>query len=150
MMAKRETEPHRNDTRPDWDYVRVKVMRWALRIKLAQNFRAFFQLLMSTGEQPIVEESQKDGFWGARAVGEERLVGINVLGRLLMELRDRVTGEDRTGLFMVPPLAIPDFLLYGKPIEAVQSAEGAVADAAELVCGADLAVPKRRQMSGGS
>src|SRR6266508_6146728 len=35
MTAKMKTKPYRDDTRPDWDRVRVKIMRWCLRVKLA-------------------------------------------------------------------------------------------------------------------
>jgi type I restriction enzyme S subunit len=119
MTAKMKSKPHRRNSRPDWDQVRVKIMRWCLRVKLAQNWRAFSELLLKTGERPIVEESRKDDFWGARPVGERTLVGMNVLGRLLMELREAVKAEDRDRLLRVEPIAISDFLLGGRPIETV-------------------------------
>ena len=75
-------------SRPDWDAVRVDIMRWCLAVKLACNFRAFRDALQSTGQRPIVERSRKDDFWGAQVRGQE-LVGQNVLGQLLMELRRR-------------------------------------------------------------
>ena len=43
MTAKMKSKPHRKDSRPDWDRVRVKVMRWCLRMKLAQNWEKFFE-----------------------------------------------------------------------------------------------------------
>lgn len=121
MTAKMKSKPYRHDSRPDWDQVRVKIMRWCLRVKLAQNWRAFSELLLETGERPIVEESRKDAFWGAKATDDETLVGMNVLGRLLMELREAVRVEGRESLMSVQPLAIPDFLLGGRPIEIVTS-----------------------------
>src|SRR2546426_9055121 len=90
MTAKMLGKPHREETRPDWEKVRVKIMRWCLRVKLAQNWRTFGALLCSTGDRLIVEESRKDDFWGAKAVDEDTLVGANVLGRLLMELREEL------------------------------------------------------------
>ena len=63
MTAKMKSKPHRKDSRTDWDRVRVKVMRWCLRVKLAQNWEKFSELLGRTGDRPIVEESRKDDFW---------------------------------------------------------------------------------------
>src|SRR2546426_7568195 len=42
----------------------------------------------------IVEDSRKDDFWGAKASDEGTLVGMNVLGRLLMELREDLRGTN--------------------------------------------------------
>lgn len=123
MTAKMKSKPYRQDSRADWDRVRVKIMRWCLRVKLAQNWRAFSALLLETGEQPIVEESRRDDFWGAHPIDEKLLVGMNVLGRLLMELRDEVRGGSQASLLRVEPLAIPDFLLNGKVIAAVVGSE---------------------------
>src|ERR1043165_4533284 len=38
MTAKMVSKPYREDSRPDWDRVRVKVMRWCLRMKLTQHW----------------------------------------------------------------------------------------------------------------
>lgn len=121
MTAKMKSKPYRRDSRPDWDQVRVKIMRWCLRLKLAQNWDALSKLLLETGERPIVEESRKDTFWGAKATDDGTLVGMNVLGRLLMELREAVRVEGRESLVSVQPLAIPDFLMVGRPIGTVTS-----------------------------
>jgi type I restriction enzyme, S subunit len=122
MTAKMKGKPHRHDSRPDWDQVRIKIMRWCLRVKLAQNWRKFSALLLETGDRPIVEESRKDDFWGAKAnVDGRTLVGMNVLGRLLMELRELVRLEGRESLVHVKPLTIPNFLLGGRPIGDVES-----------------------------
>ena len=86
MTAKMKSKPHRKESRSDWDRVRVKIMRWCLRVKLAQNWESFGKLLLKTGDRPIVEQSKKDSFWGAKPIDDEILVGMNVLGRLLMEL----------------------------------------------------------------
>jgi type I restriction enzyme S subunit len=133
MTAKMKGKPHRNSSRPDWDRVRVNVMRWCLRMKLAQNWEKFSELLLRTGDRPIVEESRRDDFWGAKPVGEETLVGMNVLGRLLMELREAVKSQGREAFRTVEPPDIPEFLLFGRPIEAFSGtdtvARGAVSPA---------------------
>jgi ribA/ribD-fused uncharacterized protein len=120
MTAKMKTKPHRKHTRPDWDDVRFKIMRWCLRVKLAQNYGEFGRLLLATHDRPIVEQSRKDDYWGAKvAEDDETLTGQNVLGRLLMELRERLKQELPGQLLMVEPLSIPDFFLLGRPIESV-------------------------------
>lgn len=123
MTAKMKSKPHRKDSRPDWEEVRYKIMRWCLRVKLAQHYDEFGRLLLATRDRPIVEQSRKDDYWGAKVVDEfgETLVGQNVLGRLLMELREVLKTDTDGGLKIVPPLSISDFLLLGKPIGEVTS-----------------------------
>lgn len=62
-------------------------MRWVLRQKLQHP--PFQRVLLETGDRPIVELSYKDQFWGAKPEGH-LLVGVNALGRLLMELRQEI------------------------------------------------------------
>ena len=119
MTAKMKGKPHRHNSRSDWDAVRVKIMRWCLEVKLAQNWDSFSGLLLETGDLPIVEHSRRDDFWGAKPVDDHTLVGINVLGRLLMQLRERVKQETPELLLRVEPLSIADFLLYECPIEPI-------------------------------
>lgn len=119
MSAKMVGKPYREKTRPDWDWVRMNIMRWCLRVKLAQNWKKFGDLLLETGSRPIVEESRKDEFWGAKPVDENILVGMNVLGRLLMELREEFKKDDCEKLKRVEPLKIPRFRLFGEAIRVV-------------------------------
>ena len=130
MAAKMKSKPFRPESRSDWDAVRVKVMRWCLRVKLTQHWTTFSELLLDTGVRPIVEESRRDEFWGAKPIGEAALKGTNALGRLLMELRSEVLegGQDR--FEEVLPLSIPDFWLYGEPIAPVSRHEAPPARAA--------------------
>lgn len=123
MTAKMKSKPYRKDSRSDWDEVRYKVMRWCLRVKLAQNYAEFGRLLLATHDRPIVEQSRKDDYWGAKLADElgETLTGQNVLGRLLMELREKLKEDTEERLKSVPPLGIPHFMLLGKPIETVAS-----------------------------
>jgi ribA/ribD-fused uncharacterized protein len=123
MTAKMKSKPHRKNSRPDWDVVRTRVMRWCLRVKLAQHYGEFGRLLLATKDRPIVEQSRKDDYWGAKVVGiaDDTLIGQNVLGRLLMELRELLKGDTDGALKVVFPLNIPDFLLFGRPIETVSA-----------------------------
>lgn len=126
MTAKMITKPFKDQSRPDWNETRVKIMKWCIRVKLAQNFVEFGKLLESTYDRPIVEDSTKDDFWGAIRQKEDPNIvkGTNALGRLLMELRltynqKRYSSE----IFMIEPLDIPDFKLLGQPIEAIDARE---------------------------
>lgn len=119
MTAKMKSRKHHQDSRTDWDWVRVKIMRWCLRVKLIQNWNAFSELLIETGDQSIVEQSRKDDFWGAKPIDTPTLVGVNALGRLLMELREEVKTEGQEAFLQIEPLDISDFSLGGRPIEPV-------------------------------
>lgn len=122
MAAKMKGKPHRHNSRADWDAVRVQIMRWCLQVKLAQNWDSFSKLLLETADLPIVEQSRQDDFWGAKPVDRDTLTGVNVLGRLLMELREQVKDYPSELLLRVQPLPIQDFLLNGRQIEVVDAA----------------------------
>lgn len=120
MIAKIKTKPYRQNSREDWEDVRYKIMRWCLRVKLAQHYESFGELLLSTNDKPIVELSRKDDYWGAKSqVNNDVLVGENVLGRLLMELREKLKMDYSKNLLSVEPMNIDNFLLLGKPIGRV-------------------------------
>ena len=137
MSAKMKSKPYRCDSRPDWDRVRVNIMRWCLRVKLVQNWNKFRDALMETGDLPIVEHSRRDGFWGAKPIDEKTLVGVNALGRLLMELRETIKKEP-TSLLRVEPLAIPNFLFNNREIESICLCVGPDPDAAPLAAVGEL------------
>lgn len=125
MAAKMRSKPYRQEhCRPDWDDVRVDVMRWCLRVKLAQNYYKFKQLLLETGDRDIVEYSRKDTFWGAKIEQDGCLRGANMLGYLLMELRKQVNSYGDRASFTVDPPKIENFLLFDKPIAAIKREPG--------------------------
>jgi type I restriction enzyme S subunit len=121
MGAKMAGKPFRIYTRENWNQVRVEIMYWCLKAKLAQNYISFGMVLESTFDKPIVEESHKDKFWGAvkNKNDESTLSGANVLGRCLMELRSEYNSENRYNLLYVEPLKIPDFFINGNPIRVI-------------------------------
>jgi hypothetical protein len=90
-------------------------MWWCLQVKLLQNWDEFGGLLWMSGQRPIVEESRKDTFWGTKSMEEGTLVGSNVLGKLLMELRHRYL-TDKESLRVVGPPKIRNFRLMGEEI----------------------------------
>jgi len=123
VIAKRRSRLYQKDSRPDWYQVNISIMRWCIRVKLAQNWRRFSSLLLATGNRPIVEKSWKDSFWGAKPLEDGRLVGRNVLGRLLMELREELRQPGKERLRIVFPPAISNFLLFGMPIRSLGELE---------------------------
>lgn len=122
ITAKMKSKPYRADSRPDWDKVRVEIMWWCLRVKLAQHWEKFGDLLLSTSDMHIVEESYRDQFWGAKPINSETLVGSNVLGQLLTQLREQLKGADPDKLRVVEPPDLSQFLLAEKPIGVVEGA----------------------------
>jgi NADAR domain len=120
MTAKMKSKPHRAQSREDWNFVRVAIMKWCLKVKLVQHWKAFSKLLLSTADLPIVEQSRRDRFWGAVAEPNGGVLdGANVLGRLLMDIRARLK-ENPSQFEIVSPVPIPNFLLLGRPIEPVR------------------------------
>ena len=122
MTAKMKSKKYRREhTRNDWNRVLVNIMRWSLRVKLSQNWNTFSRLLLDTENRPIVEESMRDTFWGAKPKTDTILEGANILGRLLVELREEVrTHGNQQFVIVDPPAKIPDFLLFDKLVVAVQ------------------------------
>lgn len=106
-------------TRYDWMKIRVKVMKWCIRIKLAQNYYSFGELLMSTKGRNIVENSDRDLFWGAKRVNDFEFQGINALGRLLMELREEYFNKSKEEMIIVESPNLDEFCLLGKKIEKI-------------------------------
>lgn len=126
MTAKMVGKPYKSQSREDFESVKVDIMRWCLRVKLAQNFFEFSKLLFSTNNRPIVEDSHKDAFWGAvRDKKDENILrGVNALGRLLMQLREQYLDNPFSWkLVYVEPLKIPNFKLFGEHIGIVDERE---------------------------
>ncbi|MCQ2012341.1 NADAR family protein [Clostridium butyricum] len=120
MTAKMVSKKYTKETRSDWNEVRINVMRWVLRVKLINNFDTFGDLLRKTGEKNIVEESRKDDFWGAKLQSDGTLVGENVLGRLLMELRKQYFELTNKQYVVLRPLSIKDFRFLDEDILPVR------------------------------
>lgn len=76
--------------RPDWEAVKVNIMRSVLDAKFSQN-EQLKQALLATGERPLIEGNNwNDRFWGAVMAKNGMMEGQNMLGRLLMSLRSRL------------------------------------------------------------
>jgi N-glycosidase YbiA len=78
--------------RPDWDQVKLAVMKRAVRTKFLTHLDIQATLL-STGDAVIIEDSPIDYFWGC---GQDQ-TGLNHLGQILMQVRAEIryqTGAD--------------------------------------------------------
>lgn len=118
MTAKDISRKYNQLTRPDWENRRVQIMRWALNGKLLYNWKTFGELLDSTGEKYIVEDSPKDTFWGAAKDGS-MYSGVNALGRLLMQLRLKYRRLNGQKNIILKPPQIENFSFLGIPIPAI-------------------------------
>lgn len=75
-------ERNKEHRRPDWDNVKVDIMRGILRAKVKQH-EYVRRKLLETGDRELVENSHRDKIWGW---GPNR-DGQNLLGKLWMEIR---------------------------------------------------------------
>jgi ribA/ribD-fused uncharacterized protein len=123
MTAKMVSRHHAKETREDWDKIRIEVMRWCLKVKTLQHLDVLREIFRKTEGKPIVEKSRKDDFWGAKETEKKTLKGVNVLGQLLMEVRERILADDKAPTVVLPP-KIPNFLLFGEPITAIRKEAG--------------------------
>jgi len=74
--------------REDWETVKCTVMMTVLQEK-AQQCPAFRELLLSTGDEELIEDSPFDYYWGCGRDGS----GRNMLGELLMDVRTELREE---------------------------------------------------------
>ena len=118
MYAKDISKKYLYLTRSNWEIDRIKIMRWALRMKLVNNWYTFGSLLKSTCPKIIVENSNKDAFWGAKLI-DCYFEGANVLGRLLMELREQYLAIETKKFITIKPPQIDNFKLIKRIITPV-------------------------------
>lgn len=71
--------------RPDWNEIKLSVMKEILHAKVAQHPYVLKKLLES-GDRELVEDSWRDDFWGWGPNKD----GKNHLGKLWMEVREEV------------------------------------------------------------
>lgn len=75
--------------RPDWDQIKYKIMSECVLAKFVQH-RDIRERLLSTGTEYLIEDSVVDFYWGRGKDGS----GQNNLGRILMDTRLLLSGED--------------------------------------------------------
>jgi ribA/ribD-fused uncharacterized protein len=74
--------------RPDWEQVKDGIMRRAV-LKKFETHSVLRELLLSTGDDEIVENAPHDYYWGCGRTG----TGRNMLGQILMEIRALLSGR---------------------------------------------------------
>lgn len=94
---------------PDFHSRKCDVMYKGLRAKFEQNLE-IQEMLLNTGEQMLIENSDKDYFWGCGA----DMTGLNMCGRLLMRVRTELREEKRIKDLELPTL---EEWVNGKKIE---------------------------------
>lgn len=77
--------------RPDWDAVKVDIMRDILRAKADQH-EYVRRKLLATGYRELIENSWRDDFWGWGPSHD----GQNMLGKLWMEVRAELRTKQET------------------------------------------------------
>lgn len=92
MIAARLGRSRKQKLRRDWEAVKIDVMRKAVEAKFTQH-EELRTLLLSTEESKLVEHTENDDFWGDGGDGR----GKNMLGRILMQLREKLRIE-KSGL----------------------------------------------------
>jgi ribA/ribD-fused uncharacterized protein len=88
MIAARLGRSRSVAIRADWESAKIDVMRQAVAVKFRSHSR-LRELLLATGDEEIIEATDGDYFWGCGAEGH----GKNWLGRILMEVRDKLRKE---------------------------------------------------------
>ena len=88
MVVARMGRSRQRPLRKDWEITKDDIMREALRAKFTQN-EELKKILLETGDAHLVEHTTNDRYWGDGGDGS----GKNMLGKLLMELRDELKNE---------------------------------------------------------
>lgn len=70
--------------RSDWEKIKDNIMYEALLAKFKQN-KYLLDILISTGDALLVENSLTDNYWGCGTNGK----GLNKLGKLLIKVREQ-------------------------------------------------------------
>ena len=78
-------EQYKTQQKQNWDEVKMSVMYEIVRDKLAQH-KEVQDILLSTGDNEIIENSPVDYFWGCGKDGR----GRNELGKIWMKLRQEM------------------------------------------------------------
>lgn len=76
----------RNKNYPkNWEENNVDILKTAVRKKF-ESYKQLENLLLSTGNEKLIEANPKDYFWGEGADG----TGKNMMGQILMEIRENL------------------------------------------------------------
>lgn len=80
--------------REDWDSIKDDVMWWVLQTKFRKGSDVC-KWLLETGDTELIEGNwHGDSYWGFDLKSQ---AGFNILGQLLMELRDTIREAENAG-----------------------------------------------------
>ena len=74
--------------REDFDEVKNDIMRTVLKAKFTQHPN-LQEILLATGGAELIEQAPWDEYWGSGRTNK----GLNMLGKLLMELRSELSND---------------------------------------------------------
>ena len=77
-----------NNVPANWNDVKVKVLKVAVRKKF-ESYPQLKKLLLSTGNEELIEANPDDYFWGEGEDGS----GKNIMGQILMEIREHLANK---------------------------------------------------------
>lgn len=80
---------HRVKLRPDWEEIKINLMEELIRIKF-KNHDNLKELLLKTGNSELIEGN----YWGDRYWGVFEGKGKNILGKILMKIRDEMRNNN--------------------------------------------------------
>ncbi len=104
MEVAKEGRNRKNPLREDWEQVKDKVMKKALRAKFLQHHQLKKNLL-NTDDAILVEHTSNDTYWADGGDGS----GKNRLGQLLMEVREEIRQIcDDPNTYLPTWIAFPD------------------------------------------
>lgn len=112
--AKRLTKRYVARQRKDWGKVKKTILKWAVHLRLTQNFDEFGDYLLSTGTDQIVHLSKLD-----LGVNPTTLSGKNYYGRMLTNLREKYRAFPKALEWCSPP-KLDRFNLLGRPIRMIE------------------------------
>lgn len=79
---------HKSQRLPDWDVIKVDVMREILGAKVEQH-EYVCRKLIETGDRELIEDSWRDDYWGWGPNKD----GQNMLGKLWMQVRAELLAQ---------------------------------------------------------
>ncbi|KAK7682516.1 hypothetical protein QCA50_014316 [Cerrena zonata] len=109
-MAFSEARRFQPEVRSDWKDVNIQAMDKALFLKFTQHMDLYEELL-ATGNAELVENSDKDAFWGCGADGN----GRNELGKALVRLRTSLREKGQSVFAPNPDEDKQPFLPWNAP-----------------------------------
>lgn len=139
VRAKKMGLSNEHPVRGDWEAVRDRVMKKALRAKFMQN-PGLLAVLQKTGDRKLEDASPGDLYWGTGARGN----GRNRLGEMLMELRtelkdvrvDQAVLDAAVSTAEVVPAVVLDTGQEAEDDAVIDAAANLVASAEEAVSAA--------------